>query len=165
MHAQVHLCNSSNIFLAIGHDPGKVLLRPIYFSNLAAVDIVFWRRHPKGMSQEVERYKTFIFPEFPEFHRVEMGHLPGFFSRKVQYGRQLHSMDDHPAAQIWKIEILSVVGAEEFLTFRPPFVQKVVKTKEQVLFIVAIKRFEKQLPVHGRAGQYAAADADDFPEL
>src|SRR5258708_35855786 len=111
VHPEIELRLGDSLFLGIGRDTGQVALRPVYVSYLAAIDIVFRGWDPQGVGQQVQGNKTFILAEFPELHRIYMLYFPGFFTGQIEYSRNRHALDDHPAAQIRKIEFLTIMGA------------------------------------------------------
>src|SRR5579859_654755 len=165
MDPQVDLRYRDHVLLAIGHDPWQITLDPVDRAHLAAVDIILGGWYAKRMGKQVEGNKVLVFSEFPELHRIYMRDLPGFFPGKIEHRGDLHSMDDHPAAEIGEIEVLAIMGAEVFLAFRSPFVQQHVELLQKLFFVVTVKGFEGKLPVGGRSGQHAATDTDHLSKL
>src|SRR5690625_1799081 len=86
------------------------------------------------MSHQIQRSKGFIISEFPQFHRVEMRNLPGFFPEKIQFFRKINLMNNHPPGDIRKVKFLSVMSAQEvFLLIEIRF-EQILKFSQDLHF-------------------------------
>ena len=59
-------------------------------------------------------------------------------------------MDDHAAAQAWRVELLSVMRAKTFIGVCGPAFQHIGKLQQHFSFIIPAKRFAA-LPTYGLA--------------
>src|SRR5882724_1452600 len=105
VHPEIYLRYGDHIFLAIGYDPGQVMLRPVYLSYLATIDIILRRGDAEHVGQQLQGNKALIIPEFPKLEGIDMRYFPGLFTGNIKNARNGQSMNDHPAAQVRKIEL------------------------------------------------------------
>src|SRR5690606_6442312 len=78
--AEEYLGRGHHIEFTIRHDPADVPLPIKDLPDPTAVHILLGGGYAQNMRQELQGGEVPIIPEFPEFHGVQMGDLPGFFA-------------------------------------------------------------------------------------
>ena len=66
-----------------------------------------------------------------------MVYLPGFFSGKVQNGRYLQPVYQHPADEVGIVELLAIVGTQIVYVLLPCFVEHFVETSQQFSLVIS----------------------------